>query len=521
MKSRLGSVWSASVRSLLTSIESSNHLDRSSKACILRTGLAPKSLFRIAISLVVTNCMTPNTVASILKSHTSRTARLGDLNSLQRLRSTKFFLGKGPALIPFFHNWCSLMAGDGTRKLLIIMGSILRPKTARPNPARLLEVNIDTLRGLPRGPHQNRLDPNALHQTARAKFRRSRNVVVADKSQFCALSISRLLRTRRVSSPRAARRHFCGGGWRPLQQKMRLTYQSINGMLGDETWKNAARGCEGLKKGDGRQEAAKRQHRAGAATCYRGIYSVSTQLLIHKFPCLSTSKVAIFAHAGLPATTVIQLGLDDSAVPSPLNLPTRDVQQEQNSPRPPGTKRGNRLKRHYTLNFIKESPWSVYEKHVDVSYKTPRHSCIVAQKRSKGNARVHIKKIVEHSKEATANRLLLLQSAPILFVPILEVYEQPSSMYLVYELVEHTLQDLVRSQHSLEIKELGAIVKQMLEGLIYLEVNGVGLLDLECADIRFRPNGCLQIVASRWISSVEYIFTAADTLIHGAVADIR
>lgn len=81
---------------------------------------------------------------------------------------------------------------------------------------------------------------------------------------------------------------------------MRLTYQSINGMLGDETWKNAARGCEGLKKGDGRQEAAKRQHRAGAATCYRGIYSVSTQLLIHKFPCLSTSKVAIFAHAGLP-----------------------------------------------------------------------------------------------------------------------------------------------------------------------------------------------------------------------------
>lgn len=160
-------------------------------------------------------------------------------------------------------------------------------------------------------------------------------------------------------------------------------------------------------------------------------------------------------------TTVIQLGLDDSAVPSPLNLPTRDVQQEQNSPRPPGTKRGNRLKRHYTLNFIKESPWSVYEKHVDVSYKTPRHSCIVAQKRSKGNARVHIKKIVEHSKEATANRLLLLQSAPILFVPILEVYEQPSSMYLVYELVEHTLQDLVRSQHSLEIKELGAIVKQV------------------------------------------------------------
>ncbi|TLD03420.1 uncharacterized protein PgNI_12388 [Pyricularia grisea] len=185
---------------------------------ILRTGLAPKSLFRIAISLVVTNCMTPNT------------------------RSTKFFLGKGPALIPFFHNWCSLMAGDGTRKLLIIMGSILRPKTARPNQARLLEVNIDTLRGLPRGPHQNRLDPNALHQypqaaisvqyllqesikmavllitpllqTARAKFRRSRNVVVADKSQFCALSISRLLRTRRVSSPRAARRHFCGGGWR-------------------------------------------------------------------------------------------------------------------------------------------------------------------------------------------------------------------------------------------------------------------------------------------------------------------
>ncbi|KAI6518960.1 hypothetical protein MCOR05_011183, partial [Pyricularia oryzae] len=66
-------------------------------------------------------------------------------------------------------------------------------------------------------------------------------------------------------------------------------------------------------------------------------------------------------------------------------------------------------------------------------------------------------------------------------------------MYLVYELVEHTLQDLVRSQHSLEIKELGAIVKQILEGLIYLEVNGVGLLDLECADIRFRPNGCLQI----------------------------
>ncbi|TLD03287.1 uncharacterized protein PgNI_12390 [Pyricularia grisea] len=192
-------------------------------------------------------------------------------------------------------------------------------------------------------------------------------------------------------------------------------------------------------------------------------------------------------------TTVIQLGLEDSAVPPPLNLPTRDVQQEQDSPRPPETKRGNRLKRHYTLNFIKESPWSVYEKHVDVSYKTPRHSCIVAQKRSKGNARVHIKKIVEHSKEATANRLLLLQSAPILFVPILEVYEQPSSMYLVYELVEHTLQDLVRSQHSLEIKELGAIVKQILEGLIYLEVNGVGLLDLECADIRFRPNGCLQI----------------------------
>ncbi|KAI6352662.1 hypothetical protein MCOR31_011849 [Pyricularia oryzae] len=192
-------------------------------------------------------------------------------------------------------------------------------------------------------------------------------------------------------------------------------------------------------------------------------------------------------------TTVIQLGLEDSAVPPPLNLPTRDVQQEQDSPRPSETKRGNRLKRHYTLNFIKESPWSVYEKHVDVSYKTPRHSCIVAQKRSKGNARVHIKKIVEHSKEATANRLLLLQSAPILFVPILEVYEQPSSMYLVYELVEHTLQDLVRSQHSLEIKELGAIVKQILEGLIYLEVNGVGLLDLECADIRFRPNGCLQI----------------------------
>ncbi|KAI7908805.1 hypothetical protein M9X92_011984 [Pyricularia oryzae] len=192
-------------------------------------------------------------------------------------------------------------------------------------------------------------------------------------------------------------------------------------------------------------------------------------------------------------TTVIQLGLDDSAVPSPLNLPTRDVQQEQNSPRPPGTKRGNRLKRDYTLNFIKESPWSVYEKHVDVSYKTPRHSCIVAQKRSKGNARVHIKKIIDHSKEATANCLLLLQSAPILFVPILEVYEQPSSMYLVYELVEHTLQDLVRSQHSLEVKELGAIVKQILEGLIYLEVNGIGLLDLECADIRFRPNGCLQI----------------------------
>lgn len=53
-----------------------------------------------------------------------------------------------------------------------------------------------------------------LLQTARAKFRRSRNVVVADTSQFCALSISRLLRTRRVSSPRAARRHFCGGGWR-------------------------------------------------------------------------------------------------------------------------------------------------------------------------------------------------------------------------------------------------------------------------------------------------------------------
>ncbi|KAI7910011.1 hypothetical protein M0657_011564 [Pyricularia oryzae] len=165
---------------------------------ILRTGLAPKSLFRIAISLVVTNCMTPNT------------------------RSTKFFLGKGPALIPFFHNWCSLMAGDGTRKLLIIMGSILRPKTARPNQARLLEVNIDTLRGLPRGPHQNRLDPNALHQYPQAaisvqyllqeSISGSRNVVVADKSQFCALSISRLLRTRRVSSPRAARRHFCGGG---------------------------------------------------------------------------------------------------------------------------------------------------------------------------------------------------------------------------------------------------------------------------------------------------------------------
>ncbi|TLS20344.1 uncharacterized protein PpBr36_11391, partial [Pyricularia pennisetigena] len=267
---------------------------------------------------------------------------------------------------------------------------------------------------------------------------------------------------------------------------------------------------EGFKKGEGRREAAKRQHRADAATCYRRIYRVSTQSLIHKLPCLSTSKVAIFAHTGLPTTTVIQLGLEDSAVPPPLNLPTRDVQQEQDSPRPPETKRGNRLKRHYTLNFIKESPWSVYEKHVDVSYKTPRHSCIVAQKRSKGNARVHIKKIVEHSKEATANRLLLLQSAPILFVPILEVYEQPSSMYLVYELVEHTLQDLVRSQHSLEIKELGAIVKQILEGLIYLEVNGVGLLDLECADIRFRPNGCLQIdspgksVLSRLWSMIRY-----------------
>ncbi|KAI7909937.1 hypothetical protein M9X92_011373 [Pyricularia oryzae] len=184
---------------------------------ILRTGLAPKSLFRIAINLVVTNCMTPNT------------------------HSTKFLLGKGPALSSFFHNWRSIMAGDGTRKLLIIMSPIiLRPKTARPNPARLLEVHVDTLRGLPCGPHQNRLDPNALHrypqaavsvqyllqesikmavwliapllQTARAKFRRSRNVVVADTSQFCALSISRLLRTRRVSSPRAARRHFCGGG---------------------------------------------------------------------------------------------------------------------------------------------------------------------------------------------------------------------------------------------------------------------------------------------------------------------
>ncbi|KAH9427477.1 hypothetical protein MCOR02_012108 [Pyricularia oryzae] len=66
-------------------------------------------------------------------------------------------------------------------------------------------------------------------------------------------------------------------------------------------------------------------------------------------------------------------------------------------------------------------------------------------------------------------------------------------MYLIYELVEHTFQDLVRSQHSLEVKELGAIVKQILEGLIYLEVNGIGLLDLECADIRFRPNGCLRI----------------------------
>lgn len=145
-------------------------------------------------------------------------------------------------------------------------------------------------------------------------------------------------------------------------------------------------------------------------------------------------------------TTVIQL--DDSAVPQLLNLPARDLEQEKISPRSPGTKKSNLLKRHYTLNFIKQSPWSVYEKQVDVSSKAPRHSFMVAQKRSNGNVRVHVKTITEHTKEATASRLLLLQSAPIPFVLILEVYEQPSSVYLVYELVEHSLQDLVRSQHS-------------------------------------------------------------------------
>ncbi|KAL5866360.1 hypothetical protein ACKVWC_011401 [Pyricularia oryzae] len=115
--------------------------------------LAPKSLFRNAINRVVTNCMTPDTVASILKADTPSTARLGRCPYQNRtlhktLNWTKHHC-KGPALISFFHNWHSLMAGDGTRKLLIIMSSILRPKTGRPNPARLLEVHVDTLRGLP------------------------------------------------------------------------------------------------------------------------------------------------------------------------------------------------------------------------------------------------------------------------------------------------------------------------------------------------------------------------------------
>ncbi|TLD15525.1 uncharacterized protein PgNI_00172, partial [Pyricularia grisea] len=34
---------------------------------------------------------------------------------------------------------------------------------------------------------------------------------------------------------------------------------------------------------------------------------------------------------------------------------------------------------------------------------------------------------------------------------------------------------------------------KVFEGLIHPETNRIGLLDLECADNRFRPNSCVQI----------------------------
>jgi serine/threonine protein kinase len=66
--------------------------------------------------------------------------------------------------------------------------------------------------------------------------------------------------------------------------------------------------------------------------------------------------------------------------------------------------------------------------------------------------------------------------------------------YLIFEFAEHELGSILQSKIKFEDKHAKCLIKQLLEGLLHLEKNGVLHRDLKPANILLNKHGVLKII---------------------------
>ncbi|KFZ18316.1 hypothetical protein V501_01287 [Pseudogymnoascus sp. VKM F-4519 (FW-2642)] len=136
----------------------------------------------------------------------------------------------------------------------------------------------------------------------------------------------------------------------------------------------------------------------------------------------------------------------------------------------------------------KESPWEIYEKVLDLDFNG---SVTVAQRKARHSGLVAVRAFPVAAAEKTLYMHGRVRHANI--VEALDAFTTETSFFIVLEHMPLSIDQIVQCAKYPTEKQLAAILKQILDGLVFLEREGLEHGSLDCSNVVLSTEGDVKI----------------------------